>query len=53
MSWEQLLNITREAAELARAERARPPEACPNDGEPLDPAPRGGLHCRFDGYTWP
>lgn len=53
MSWEQLLDITREAEELAQDERARPPEACPNDGEPLTQAPDGGLHCRFDGYRWP
>jgi hypothetical protein len=28
------------------------PTACPNDGEPLHAGPRG-LHCPFDGWTWP
>lgn len=53
MSWNQLLSIRAEAAEQRRVETAHPPQACPNDGEPLDPAPGGGLHCRFDGYRWP
>ena len=50
MAWEQLLSIAAEAADEARAEAAAPPQACPNDGEPLDPAPDGGLFCRFDGW---
>ena len=53
MSWEQLLSIAREAADELRAERTRPPIACPNDGEPLVSGPNGTLHCRFDGYCWP
>jgi hypothetical protein len=50
MSWEQLREIAREAAEEALAERLRPPEACPNDGEPLEPGPDDRLHCRYDGW---
>lgn len=53
MSWEQLLSIAAEAADERRAEASAPPEACPNDGEPLQPGPGGGLHCPFDGYRWP
>ncbi len=53
MSWEQLLNILRENAEQRRLEQSRPPLACPWDGEPLQPAPDGGLFCKFDGWKWP
>lgn len=52
MSWEQLLDIQREAAERRRQEDDAPPVACPNDGEPLERAPDGSLRCRFDGWTW-
>jgi len=51
MSWRQLLDIAHEAAQLAADERARPRQACPRCGEPLEAGPRGELHCRFDGYT--
>lgn len=51
MSWEQLLDIVREASKLAEAEQSQPPQACPNDGEPLQRGPNGVLHCRFDGWT--
>lgn len=51
MSWEQLLSIGREAADIAREEKARAPQACPNDGEPLTTGPDGQLHCRFDGWS--
>ncbi len=50
-SWYSLLDITREAAAIAQAERSRAPVACPNDGEPLQ-SHRGILHCPFDGFTW-
>lgn len=53
MSWEQLLSIAAEAADERRAEASAPPEACPLDGEPLQPGPNGGLYCPFDGYRWP
>lgn len=51
MSWEQLLDIQREAAAYAETERSQPPTACPNDGIPLEQGPNGVLHCRFDGWT--
>jgi hypothetical protein len=50
MSWEQLRDIRREAAADAAAERARPPAACPNDGEPLTMGPGGVRFCKFDGW---
>lgn len=53
MAWEQYGDIIREAAAQRRAEQTQRPEACPNDGEPLEPGPRGELHCPFDGWTWP
>jgi hypothetical protein len=54
MSWEQLISIRHEAAEELRAEKARPPEACPNDGEPLQAGPEPGtLFCPYDGWQWP
>jgi hypothetical protein len=48
MSWSQLLSIAKEAAAEADAAGARPPVACPNDGEPLLTGPDGGLYCPFD-----
>lgn len=50
MSWYELLDIYAEAAQLAADERSRPPQACPNDGEPLEQGPDGLLFCRFDGW---
>lgn len=50
MSWEQFLDIGREAAEQAQAERDAPPVACPNDGVPLVAGPDGVLFCTFDGW---
>lgn len=52
MAWEQLLAIQREAAEEIRAELAAPPQACPNDGEPLREGPGGVLFCTYDGWQW-
>jgi hypothetical protein len=43
VSWDELLQVTREAVELQREEelrRARPIE-CPDDGTPLDENGRG------------
>lgn len=51
MSWEQILAIGREAAQEAAQERARPPIACPECGEPLTSGPDGVLFCKFDGWT--
>lgn len=50
-SWYGLSSIMREAAEFVQAERVRGPVACPNDGEPLQAGPGGGLFCPFDGWT--
>ena len=49
MSWYQLADIYREAAELAQFDRDNP-IACPNDGEPLRPGPDGQLFCPSDGW---
>jgi hypothetical protein len=49
-SWYGLLDIAREYEQLLADELARSPEACPNDGEPLQAGPGGVLHCRFDGW---
>lgn len=49
-SWYGLLDIAREYEQLLADELSRPPEACPNDGEPLRTGPGGVLHCRFDGW---
>lgn len=53
MGYEGLLNIleinAEEFEEALRLEREDPIE-CPNDGTPLEPAPDGGLFCRFDGW---
>jgi len=53
MSWEQLRDIAREAADEARDERARRPEACPLDGTVLEEGPGGVLFCRADGWQYP
>ncbi len=50
MAWDQILAIAAEAAAEARTERSTPPEACPNDGEPLEAGPDGTLFCPFDGW---
>ena len=52
MAWDQWLATVDEARAEYRADRANPPTACPNDGEPLN-ARGGKLHCPFDGWTWP
>lgn len=46
----ELLYILKEARRAAEEDRAQPPTACPNDGEPLERA-RGVLHCPFCGKT--
>lgn len=53
MSWESLISIRHEAAEEARFEASRIPEACPNDGEPLRQGDKGVLFCPFDGWQYP
>ena len=54
MSWYQYLSIIREAEELIRYYNSAPPQACPEDGEPLlrAPADRSAvLFCRFCGWS--
>ncbi len=53
MSWYQLLDIMKEAAQEREFWLSQPPQACPHDGEPLTTGPDGLLFCRFDGYQWP
>lgn len=53
MSWSHLHDIYAEARAYAMQEKSEPPLACPYDGEPLDPAPSGGLHCPLGNYDWP
>jgi hypothetical protein len=51
-SWWPLLDVLREAAQARADDTARPPAACPYDGEPLRTGPGGVLHCPWDGWTW-
>jgi hypothetical protein len=53
MAWEQLTSIVAEAVAYMREEKTQPPIACPYDGEPLDAAPDGGLHCPWGNYEYP
>jgi len=39
MSWDQLLEIQREARKRQLEEVSRPPVACPDDGTPLEDGP--------------
>lgn len=50
MSWEQLISIRREQAEVIASQLAAEPVACPNDGEPLTQGPDGDLFCKYDGW---
>lgn len=49
-SWQTLVDIMREARELAAADAAAPWVACPNDGEPLRAGPHGEQFCPWDGW---
>jgi hypothetical protein len=51
MSWRQLVEIIRESTAEAQAGEFDPPQACPNDGEPLVRDASGELRCGFDGWT--
>jgi hypothetical protein len=53
VAWEQLTGVYELAAQFARDERDVPPEACPEDGTPLEQASEGVLVCPFDGWQWP
>jgi uncharacterized Zn finger protein (UPF0148 family) len=51
MSWDQLLAVYRERAEIARQAQLLPPIACPNDGTPLIFNSRTGQRgCSFCGW---
>lgn len=50
--WGGLTSILVENRERRHDEATAPPEACPNDGTPLEAGPRGELHCPWDGYVW-
>ncbi len=50
MPWEQWLDAKRMTQQELEELAALPPEACPNDGEPLSQGPDGALFCRFDGW---
>lgn len=52
MSWAQLLGQLRAAEEDVRRVADMKPQACPNDGEPLQPAPGGAYHCQWGGEIW-
>jgi hypothetical protein len=52
MSWWQLLAIEKEMRENALYWKTAPPQACPQDGQPLEYHPgKGVLHCKFCGFT--
>ena len=51
--WYGLLSVIRERTEIKRQRESVPPTACPNDGEPLQPAEGGRLYCPFDSWEWP
>lgn len=53
MSWYSLLGILVERNTIKATRDSQPPRACPHDGEPLQPTESGGLHCPFDGWSWP
>lgn len=53
MSWEQLLAMKAEAAEIAREEATKVPVECPNDYTTLVEGPGGTLHCPWDGWSYP
>lgn len=54
MSWDQLRSIYEEGSQEHLARVTQPPEACPNDGEPLQPKGDGPiLFCPYDGWQWP
>ncbi|MGW4525183.1 hypothetical protein [Amycolatopsis sp. NPDC004378] len=50
--WYELLNIVTDYRIAVEAERSRPPDACPDCGEPLRTNTYGEHHCSFDGSIW-
>lgn len=56
MSWNQYLDILKQAAQESEYYASVPPTACPLCGEPLTPAPQGAeetLRCRVEGWSYP
>lgn len=56
MSWLQLLDVLKSAAQEFEYYASAPPTACPRCGEPLIPAPQFAedtLRCRYDGFSYP
>lgn len=52
MSWTQLLSQLAAGREDIRRLADSQPQACPVDGEPLQPAPGGAYHCPWGGEIW-
>lgn len=52
MPYYNLLSLLQAAADEQTAADEDPPEACPNDGEPLQEGSDGSLRCPFDGWVW-
>ena len=50
MSWEQLRAISQQNRAWQQYWASQPPQACPNDGTPLEEGPDGVLFCRHDGW---
>lgn len=50
--WWGLADILSDSVQLRADELSRPPEACPDCGEPLRTGPEGELYCAFDGTQW-
>ena len=53
MSWEQLGAIRQQARQDAREHEEKLPEACPNDGTPLQIHPDGRRNCPAGDYMYP
>jgi hypothetical protein len=54
VGWEELVEIVHDTMDIRQEEKARAPQACPKDGEPLLPTPDGlGRYCQNDGWQWP
>lgn len=58
-SWWGLVSVLRESRQEFEAFVSRPPLACPDDGEPLEPGPSTPagasveLFCRYCGWQYP
>ena len=52
MSWYQLIDIYRDAEQLARTD-IRERYVCPYDGQPLTAGPRNTWNCPWGDYEYP